>query len=633
MPLRLVPVVPSALFAVLFVCSTQAKLAKSSDLPYVIEFDHTDITVEADGQSTFTREVMIRINNDQGRESQSVLSLSFNSRAQQFKIIQAETLNGPTGKVVHSPVPKKDIEIKEVGEMSQAFDSLKSAGLSFPKVGVGSRIHLKYQIKNIEVAIKGFWSSSFAITGENIEDFKFRVQSKLPLYDNVRDEQDRFAQRLSSLKSGGSEIEIHSKAPLNTVTVQEENPFFKPDRIPSVSISTLPDWTRYGSSLIPIHESILAKPLPPLLAEIRDQAIAAKTPVARVQAVASGIAQSFRYFGDWRRRHGGYLPRSLNEISESRYGDCKDLAIVATAIFRSLGYKSNLSWVYRGEVAPPRAAYEVPVDTSFNHAISRVEVDGQVYFVDATNPVAYAQGVYADIADRPTFVLYADGGKLERTPALKTADSSFTSHLAYEFQPDGSMIASGTVALAGRQAIGLTARAFYSPAEAVNYDIIRSIANNGKVLQSKVGDFDRGSRIVKDVSIPVKFRLSESGLTTSAGIGYPLFRDDSVGRLLVDVKDRISDLYIETPNVTKTTIDLLNVRRVGHVSLDCAFKTDYLEAARKVSEIKNGVSIEDTIVVKQAIVPTSVLQSDEFAKFQASLRTCFNRAAVILEKR
>lgn len=610
-----------------------AKLATNGDVPYVIEFDHTDIRVEADGQSTLTREVMIRINNDQGREAQSVQSLSFNSRAQRFKILQAETLNGPPGKIVRTPVPKSDIEIKEVGEMSQAFDSLKSAGLSFPKVGVGSRLHLKYELKNVEVAIKGFWSAGFSIAGDNIEDFKLRVRSKLPLHYNVRDEQNRLAHKLTPSKNGFNELEIHSTAPLFTVAVQEEAPFFRPDRVPSVSISSLPDWSRYGSGLIPVHEAILAKPLPALLKEIRDQAEAAKTPVERVQAVAAGIAQQFRYFGDWRRRHGGYLPRGLNEIAESRYGDCKDLAMVATAIFRSLGYKSNLAWVFRGELAPAAGAYEIPVDTAFNHAISRVEADGKVYFVDATNPVAYAQGVYADIADRPTFVLYASGGKLERTPPLLPSDAVFTSHLAYEFQPDGSMAASGTVGLAGRQAIGLTARAFYSPIEAVNYDIIRSIANNGKVLDSMVGDFERGSRIVKDVSIPVKLRLAESGLTTSAGIGYPLFRDDAIGRLLVDVKDRISDLYNETPSTTKTTIDLLNVRKVGRASLDCSLKTDFIEAMRKVSDLKNGVSIEDTVVVKQAIVPSSVLQSPEFAKFQSSLRTCFNRAAVILEKR
>lgn len=622
----------SLLIALALTPPAQAKLATNGDVSYVIEKDMTDITVQASGQSTLVREVLIRINNDQGREAQSVQSLSFNSRAQTFRILEAETLNGPPNKLVRTPVPKKDIEIKEVGEMSQSFDSIKQAGLSFPKVAVGSRIHLKYEMKNIEVPIKGFWSSGISIAGDNIEKFTLHVRSKLPLSYNVRDEQNRLAHSLAA-KNGWNELDIHSTSPLFTLVTQEEAPFFKPDRVPSVSISTLPDWTNYGRELIPVHETLLKAPLPPMLEEIRKKADAFKTPQEKIQSVAASIAQEFRYFGDWRRRHGGYVPRSLKEIADSRYGDCKDLALTVTAIFRALGYKSNLSWVFRGDIAPASGAYKIPVDSAFNHAISKVEADGQVYWIDATNPVAYVRGVFPDIADRPTFVLYADGGKLERTPILKAEDAVFESHLAYEFQPDGSMVASGNLKLGGRRAIGLTARAFYAPVEAVNYDIIHTLSNNGQVLDSSVGDFNRGSRIVTDVTVPVKFHLSESGLTTSAGFGYPLFRDDSVSRLLVDLKDRVSDLYLETPNSSKTIVDLLNVKKVGHSSLDCEFHTDFVDLARKVVDIKNGVSLIDTVNVKQPMIASTTLQTPEFAKFQTAVRACFNRAAVILEKR
>ena len=273
---------------------------------------------------------------------------------------------------------------------------------------------------------------------------------------------------------------------------------------------------------------------------------------------------------------------------------------------------------------------------SIPHLITRsreLKLTAKRFWVDATNPVAYARGVYADIADRSAYVLYADGGKLDHTPRLQPADATFSSHLAYEFQPDGSLAASGSLTLGGRQAIGLTARAFYSPVEAVNYDIIHSISNNGKILDSSVGNFDRGSRLVTDVTIPVKFHLAESGLTTSAGLGYPLFRDDSVSKLLVETKDRVSDLYIESPNISKTTVDLLNVRKVGTASLDCDLQTDFIDLKREVKSIKNGVSIVDTAIVKKAIVTSSVLQSSAFAAFQTSARKCFNRAAIILEKK
>ncbi len=633
--MRVTHVVSRVIFGLCLLISAtaQSKIAGVADVPFVIERDETSITVEADGRSTLIRDSIIRIVNDQGRESQSVQSLSFNSRAQNLKIIEAATLNGPPDKAVRTPVPQRDIEVKEVGEMSQAFDSIKQASLSYPKVQVGSRIHLKYEMKNNEVPVKGFWSNGFSISGDTIENFRLRVHSKLPLYYLVHDEAKLLAHSLSKPKSGWVDLDVHSTSPLLSVVTQEENPFIAPERNIGISISTLPDWSNYSREMVGVHEDLLKKSLPEALIEIKKKAEVQKTTVDRIQSVAASIAQEFRYFGDWRRRHGGFIPRSLEEISESRYGDCKDLALSVTAVYRALGYKADLAWIYRGELPPAPNAYQLPLDSDFNHAISRVEADGQVYWIDATDPVAYARGVYTDIADRPVYVLFATGGKLERTPALTADGSAFDSHMAYELQRDEGLNVSGQVKLSGRTSIGLTARAFYSPVEAVNYEIIKMLSNNGKVSDSLIGGFERGSRIVSDVTIPVKFHLAETGLRTSAGLGYPLFRDDAVSRLLVETKDRVSDIYLESPNRSRTVIDLMNVKRIGRSSLDCNLKSEYLDLSRSVSDIKNGVSIADSIVVKKAIIPNTKLTSQEFLKFQSEARSCFNRAAVIIEKR
>ena len=620
------------LFLFFGAAAAHAKVAGVADVPYVLESDRTEIVVDSQGRSTMLRDSVIRIVNDQGREAQSVQTLSFNSRAQTLKILEAATLNGPPSKLIKTDVPKRDIEIKEIGEMAQAFDSIKQASLSYPKVQVGSRLHLRYEMKNIEVPVKGFWSSGFQVGGDTIESFQLKIRSKLPLYFKVRDPKDRFAHSLAK-KAGWNELEIHSTSPLLTVLVQEENPFTRPEKVASIIVSSLPDWSSYANGMVGIHESILKKPLPASFLEIQKKADAKASALERIQLVAALIAQDFRYFGDWRRRHGGFVPRSLEEIGESHYGDCKDLAMAATAIYRALGYKANLAWVFRGEVAPPDQMYALPIDTSFNHAIARVEADGKIYWIDATNPVAYAKGVFADIADRPSYVLYSDGGKLERTPALKAEDSLFRSHLAYSLQDDESLTVEGDILLGGRAAIGLTTRAFYSPVEIVNYDIIRMLSNSGKVSDSVVGDFERGSRVVQDVSIPVKFKIAETGLRTSAGLGFPLFRDDSISRLMVETKDRVSDIYLEPPNVSRTTIDLLNVKRVGRSMLDCDLKSEYVDLQRTVTDIKNGVSITDSIAVKKNMIPNERLKDEEFIRFQNRARLCFNRAAVIVEKR
>lgn len=621
-----------ALVVLLFVTPARAKLATVADLPFVVEADRVEITVGADGKSRLVRDVIVRINNDQGRESQSVQSMTFNSRAQRFKLLEAATLNGPPDKTVRVPVPKRDVEIKEIGELTQAFDSIKQVALSYPQVKVGSRLRFKYSIETVEIPLKGFWSLGLVLSNEAIEKFQLRVVSKLPLEHVVNDRDGKLRVRESKRK-GENELVVESIGPLLGVTTQEEAPFFRPERALGIWVSSVRDWKSYARDMIPVHQALLTKPLPPELVEIRDKAALEKTAQARIERVAALIAQEFRYFGDWRRRHGGYVPRSLKEIADSRYGDCKDLSLIATAIFRALGYKADMAWIYRGEIAPAEKAYELPVDMSFNHAIARVEAEGRTYWVDATNPVAFAQGVYPDIAGRATFVLDPSGGRLDRTPVLEAASATDLTKLSYDVQSDGSLKVEGTLRLGGRVAIGLTARAFYSPVESVNYDIIRALSNGGKILESTVGGFDRGSRVVKDLEIPVKFTLSDIGLRTSAGFGFPLMRPDVVSSLLVETKDRASDLYLETPGVSRTQLELRGVRKIGRAKLDCELESEQATLKRTVRDTDRGVSIEDVVEVKKAIVPNEVLASESFAAFQRGLRECFNRAAVVLEKR
>ena len=54
---------------------------------------------------------------------------------------------------------------------------------------------------------------------------------------------------------------------------------------------------------------------------------------------------------------------------------------------------------------------------------------------------------------------------------------------------------------------------------------------------------------------------------------------------------------------------------------------------RSVRDIKGGVSIIDEVEVREAVVTKETIQAPEFAVYQKALRDCFNRTAVILERR
>jgi transglutaminase-like putative cysteine protease len=612
--------------------NAEARLATAGDLPYVIETDSLHYKVEKSGKATVRRTVSIRINNDRGREAQSVQILSFNSRSQKFKLIAAATVNGAGKDLVRTKVSSDNVEIKEIGELSQAFDSIKQVAISYPKVKIGSRLELDYEMASQEVALENYWSTSLAFNSDYVEKFESEIESDLPLYFELNDPKKNLDVK-NEIRNGKTIFTIKAVSPIVSVTTQEDYPYFVPERVTSIWISSAKDWNGYARSILPTHKKLLADKLPPIMQEIANEAKPLKTDKEKISFVAAKVAQEFRYFGDWRRRNGGYIPRSLEEIAESRYGDCKDLSLTVTAIYRSLGMKSDMAWIYRGDIPLAKAAYKIPIDTTFNHAVSRVESEGREYWVDATNPVSYVEQPGTDIAGRPAFILDADNARLVATPKLDAKSAGYGSRVRYSLNKNDTLAVDAELEFTGRAAIQLTAKAFYEPIESLNYDIVHGLAGTSKATDPFVGEFAKGSRIVNDVKIPVRYGISDLGLKTTAGLGFPLLRDDTAGRLLTDVKDRAADLYLNTPWRSVNETEIAGVKKIGNHALDCTLKNDYIQLSRSVKDTKTGVKVVDTVEILKEAVPVEYLRSNEFDKFQTRLRSCFNRAAVIVERR
>ena len=603
----------------------QARLAKVGDLPASYEYEHIDIEVDAKGHSKMIREILIRVHNDEGREKQSLQTVSFNGRAEKLKILAARTITGAKSQPVDL---KKYLEIKDIGDFGRAFDRIKQAAITYPNVQIGSKVYLKYELTRHEPAIDGFFSIGALFGGDWIESLRLNVRSKLPLHFWKNDPNGFFA-----IEASPHEVRVKSLKPLDRVTTQEENSYIRPERSTYLVITSLKDWKQFASEKIPTHEKLLTSPLPPALEKIRAEAAKETGAADRLRRLVALVSQEFRYFGDWRRRNGGYTPRTLQEIDDTRYGDCKDMSLAVAAIARALGMKAHMAWIWRGQYPVFEAAYALPVDGFFNHAIARVEAEGRVYWIDATNPVSFVHDVFADIADRPAFIVDASSPRLEKTPAVLSSSGEIKTSLVYEMQPDATLQVAGEMRLSGRGAISMTIDSFYNAPAAVNHELVRNLAAQGKVLEYTVGDFERGSRIVKDLAIPVRFRLSDIGLRTSAGFGFPLQREEVVSSLLTDTKDRFSDVYLDIPAHRRSEQEVKGVRRIGKSNLDCELDSEWAALSRKVTDTSDGVRISDHVEVKKPVIPNETLQTPAFAKFQAAIRECFHRSAVILERR
>ncbi len=607
-----------------------ARLAEAGDLGSVYESERADVEVDLHGHSKMIVERLIRINNDEGRERESMQFIDFNDRASKLKILVAHTINGKK----EIPVSRKNIEVKAVGDFSRFFDVQKKAKITFPNVQIGSKIYLKYELKTNEVPNEGFYSFLADFNWWYMERYQAKIRSRLPLYFWKNDPAG-VLEMASSHSGKWYTMEIHSTGPIRLQTTQEENAFIRSERSETFVVSSLESWAQYAGATIVNQEKLFAKPLPPGMEKIREAADSEPTLIQKLDKVASMLSQEYRYFGDWRRRNGGFIPRSLNEIDETHYGDCKDLSLASAAIFRALGLKADIAWTLRGEfhLRPNRDWYKLPVDW-FNHAVTRVEApDGKIYWIDATNPVSFARAVPQDIAGKAAFVLRSEHPFLDTIPELSSDTFQMEKNLVYRYQPDRSLKVEGDLKLNGRAAINLTTNIFYKPIETVHYDLIHALSYGFKILNSFVGDFPRGSRIVSDKALKFGFTLADAGVRTSAGYGFLLMRENGIDRLLEDIRDRASDVAVDTPGTWINREEMTGVKRIGKRSLDCDLKSEWANATRVVSDSSDGIVSTDRLEILKSVIPNEVLHTPEFEKFQNALRECFFRAAIVFEAR
>mgnify|MGYP002336224675 CR=1 FL=1 len=138
---------------------------------------------------------------------------------------------------------------------------------------------------------------------------------------------------------------------------------------------------------------------------------AESTPAGRAAAGLRFVQGALRYHsvgvGD-----GGYRPRPVETIWETRYGDCKDASRLLVAVLRRMGVEAVPALV--NTRIGPDLEHEPPNATAFDHCIVRVTIDGEAWWLD---PTQSSQGGDLTHLTRPRHgwsLPLVRGGTLER---------------------------------------------------------------------------------------------------------------------------------------------------------------------------------------------------------------------------
>lgn len=615
----------SLVFVILSVIPlAEARWATPDDLDIMTESYNRNVNIHQDGTYVETIDLTLVATKESGKDRLVSFPLVYNANSAKLVVLEAKTiLNG-----VEYPVDLKLIEDKPLASSPQGFDQNRQLLIAFPEVALNAKIFLKYQTTVTEVPVPGFFSTQFIYGADSYwQNSKVHVTSALPFFVDVNDP-DQVLKITEKQEKNQYEMEITLVKPVIKVPIDEQQVSFDGKVLPWITISTLKEWPKLGSMLVPQYEEKINQKLPPLFENIASEAEKKPTLVEKINTVTSKLSEAVTYMGDWRTIKGAYAPRPLEEIVKTKIGDCKDFSAATVAILRRLGIASNVALVHRNE--PNHSPNHLPDLQRFNHAFVFVEDKDKTLWIDPTNFSSYAQGTYPDIADREALVLNPVESKLLYTPTLDPKNSVMTLSEKISMPKEELDIVkvNGELSVSGNFALGLTGADLRVSKDVINQAIISTIANQSRVIDWHVSDYNLSSRIVSDVKFNFDLTEKHTRLKTTAGNAFLLPVSNLMTILLTKTKDRVTDLAFNDPATYQNNVLLPQASLVGPAAA-CSVDSPWFKGTRKVSNTPNGIQVTEDLIVKKSKILNSELKSNAYSKFQGEVFSCFGDTALV----
>lgn len=601
----------------------------AEDAPATLTRNEVTIEVARDGSfvEEEAREVLIR--NEAGRQIAGTMRIVYNMRTSKVEVMSAETVIG--GKTL--PVPPEAIENKPVATNLPGFDEHASVTVPYSGVQVGSRVRIRKKTTRREVAFSGHYSRVF-FPGTDLacEHLDLTIRSKRPLQVAVNDPDEAFEIE-HHVVGDADTLRVKLKKPIYRQLVEEQKSSYMPaSRLPYVQVSTDDSLDGPIASVVAAYEKTISGPLPPLFEELA-KAFAGGSGILpdRLDALTSSFSQRIRYFGDWRPRNGGYVPRALADIASSQYGDCKDMATAVAAILRHAGVRADVAWIHRGPISPDPLPLATP--DAYNHAIVRVAQGSSTYWIDPTNNVSFARGIPDDLAGRDALVV--DVGKLrkEHVPIPPSEAGVIRGTGTYAFTADGNARITGRLELLGQQAARLTGVGRYAAPETIKFAILRSISEGRRVVSGTVGGIDLLSPVVRDLAIDVTTEVEGAAIRTTAGLAYRVEHNLLKTFSVIDPEKDQGDLFLGLPSVTESVDRIAASRLVGKHPVPCRVISPWVDASWETRDNGDSLLVSSRVTLKKPLLTHAEIAGQAFADLQKGIRQCFGDYALVFEPR
>jgi len=408
---------------------------------------HLDYQVNADGSYVETMDLVEQLNSEQAVHGGGQMRVPYSSSLDEFQVLEAQTIKRNGRRVV---VPRTSIFVQDgllSPEGTTSFQDIKTSVLVFPELEPGDSIALRTRTLRRRPLLPGVFSIARAFDGDTLyDDVSIKVAAPLsyPLtVDSVgltaAPVVEEGGQRRWRWNYRNVAIERTEDAAVDALMYR-----------PRLLVSSAGSYAQIAAAAAQRFAGKAAV-TPAIAAVAREIVGDARTPEDQARRIHRWVARNIRYFAVV-LDVGGYVPRSADEVLSTRYGDCKDHAVLLQALLAARGIRAVPALL---TTEPLYEMPSVPVLAAFNHVI--VYLPAQNIFLESNSPsTAYGALPFADVG-KPVLMLDSAATLPRRTPDLRASDNPTRLSTRVVVRPDGQASGEGTLRAGGPSALSYAA--------------------------------------------------------------------------------------------------------------------------------------------------------------------------------
>jgi hypothetical protein len=586
--------------------------------------------VNKDGTWTCESDIQLKVLTEAGRQGLSAQTIAYDATRNKFEILAASTTN--QGKTF--TVPQARMENKPLASDPMALRQQRQILIPFERVAVGSVIHLKTKESFFKPDFEQYFSTYLDFQANHVlSQANIVIESELPLFLKVNDPRKNLDIR-ESKEASKYILHVRLKKPIFEQLVGEPNHFYgEADLFTYVFVSTERDFKRLGKMEAAFYQPVLNAPLPAELEDIRQQASKIDNEVDCLDAVVGALIDRITYLGNWNIAEGHLTPRALATVIKSGSGDCKEYASSLAAILNRLGkgYTAKIALVERGNVyleENVQPAYK----RRFDHAIVKVIApSGKTYWVDPTNNVSMANGIFPDIADRPALVLDPENPTYERIPPIDYRRACTKLDQIVMVKDKAHVAFDGSLTHEGEMAKDFTEALTMHPHSLLKEHIIDRLCESEDPINPSITLPACASRQVKALTTKFSYGDNHAVRHTNLGDAFPLKGNWYLPYITVSEKHE-GALYVGHPQTIVRTRTFKHVSAKNVEGLAFSIQTPWLNAKRELVATKDGVVVTETIEQLKGIISAKDLKSKEFTALKNTLRKYCDGVSLVFSK-